>query len=216
VRLRDETGVVGTAVVDAGGSFSGFATLSNGPHVLHAVQIVQGTSSADSAPLSLTVGITAPVITSPAGPVSTFSHGLTVSGAGEPGAVVTLRDGALDIGTATVGGGGAFSVSVTLDYGVHVLSAVESDSGQTSGSSNAVTVTILVPAPSILSPADGDVVAPGIVRVSGTGVPGASIEILEGAARILLGNATVASDGTFSVPVTLGSGPRRRWPRSPA
>ncbi len=116
------------------------------------------------------VGITAPLITSPAGSVSSFTHGLIVSGTGEAesGRVAARRRD--QIGTGTVAAGGAFSVSVTLDYGVHVLTAVESDSGLTSAESNSVSVTILVPAPVILSPAEHAIVAPGIVQVTGTGV----------------------------------------------
>src|SRR5205085_6317526 len=102
-------------------------------------------------------------------------------------------------GTATANGSGAWSISLTLGYGAHSFTAIQSVSGVASASSNTVSGSVGTPPPAITSPAAGfDTSTPTFV-VSGTGVPGATVSI--GGF-----SAVVASTGLWSVQITAAIG----------
>ncbi|WP_417362394.1 Ig-like domain-containing protein [Gallaecimonas pentaromativorans] len=73
----------------------------------------------------------------------------TLTGTGESGATVTIREGATDLGTATATGGNWSITTSTLSDGSHNLTAVQSDAaGNVSSPSAALSLTIDATAPS--------------------------------------------------------------------
>ena len=120
-----------------------------------------GNVSADAS-LSFTLDTTAPLndtITTAGGAVTSAVQ--SISGTGEVGSTIQLRDGASAIGqTALVDGSGHWSQTVTLNgTGSHVITAIDTDAAGNSSTSNAVTFAL----------ATGDIIAPpGQLQVKGT------------------------------------------------
>ncbi|MDG2527224.1 Ig-like domain-containing protein [Caulobacter endophyticus] len=136
---------------------------------------------------------TAPAI--PAG-LAVDARGTTLTGRGEAGATVTVRNGAgTVIGTATVGADGTFSVALQpAQANGGALSVTLADAaGNVSG---AATVT----APDITAPAASSAVdvADDGGSVSGRGEPGAAVTV-RGADGAVLGTGTVDGSGAFLV-----------------
>ncbi|MHC8407041.1 BapA/Bap/LapF family large adhesin [Pseudomonas sp. TMB3-21] len=185
--------VLGTAVVNGGGTFT--VQLSSAQLNGQQLNVVQSDPAGN---LSAVFNLTANDVQAPVAPsgLALAANGLTLSGVGEPGATVNVYGGggAL-LGTAIVGGGGTFSVD---------LNAAQLD-GQL------LTVRLVDPAGN-LSPnaslAAADITAPGAptgvsvngsgTLVTGAGIPGSTISVRD-AGGTLLGTATVAANGSFSV-----------------
>ncbi|MEU6134591.1 Ig-like domain-containing protein [Nocardioides sp. NPDC047086] len=147
----------------------------------------------------------APVIESPADGSSINDSTPTITGTGEPGATVEVSmDGAV-IGTATVDADGSWSLPTTdaLADGEHTVSAIQTDeAGNVSpADSNTFTIDTAAPeAPVIESPADGSTISDSTPAITGTGEPGATVEVsMDGA---VIGTATVDADGSWSLPTT--------------
>lgn len=157
VILRDGAKVIGSAVVAAGGTWSvtPAAALAAGIYTLTASEssTALGTSAA-SAPLELTIKISAPAPSGLAFAVAADkgSAGDTfiVAGHGEAGDTVTLYDGAAAIGSAKVAAGGTWSLTTAkpLALGAHSLVARETDvAGNTSLAAPAQSITLKGAAP---------------------------------------------------------------------
>src|SRR5918997_5336042 len=210
---------IGTAVVAADGTWSlvPATPLAVGGHTIAATQALGDAVSGPSAPVTFTVADQtppdAPVITSPADGAVTGDNTPTITGTAEPGSTVTVTDetGAV-IGTAVADAAGNWSVdSTALADGDHTITAVATDAaGDTSPAPAPVTFTVDTVAPAapvIASPADGSTIADDTPTVSGTGEPGATVEVtIDGT---VIGTTTVAADGTWTVPTTtpLADGP---------
>jgi hypothetical protein len=202
--------VLGTAVVAAGGTWSITPTTA----LADGVQNLQVTATDPqgnvSAPTTLPITIDT---TAPAAPVaalaSTSDSGTqgdsktndttpTLSGTGEPGAAITVKDasGAV-IATATVAADGTWSATPAnaLPQGVNNLAVTATDAAGNTSAPTTVPVTIDT---AVTTPA----IAPtnGIGAVSGTGEPSATVTLMSGST--LLGTAVVGSDGTWSVPLS--------------
>ena len=145
--------------------------------------------------------VSAPDTTAPA-PISAGSlivseDGKTVSGSGEPGSTVSVKDaGGKEIGTATVGKDGKFSA--TLDQpktGGEVLSVTQTDmAGNTSPATS-------VSAPEMRSPAVTDLAVSGEgTTLSGSGTPGNIVNVKDANGREI-GSATIDQSGKFSLPL---------------
>jgi len=96
-----------------------------------------GNTSTDSATVNMlvdTVTPSAPTINA----VTTYAITQALSGSGEPGATLTIYDGAISIGTVTVGGGGTWSFTTTaLTNSTHSFTAIQADAvGNTSVASS--------------------------------------------------------------------------------
>src|SRR6202007_889481 len=105
-------------------------------------------NTGSSTPVVFTLDTVAPTVAiSTAGGTTnqatqTISGTVTSTGA-TPGATVTLYDNGTQIGTATVGSGGAWSTSVTLSgQGSHSIVAKDTDAAGNTGSSAAVVFTL--------------------------------------------------------------------------
>jgi large repetitive protein len=123
-----------TAVVNASGTWScPVSGLTNG-QVLTATQTDPAGNV--SAPTTVTVtnapdtvAPSAPVITTPANNSSTTNAQPTISGTGEVGATVTVKEGTTVIGTAVVGSNGSWTLTPTtaLSQGSHTITATQAD-----------------------------------------------------------------------------------------
>ncbi len=193
VQVRNSAGtVIGTGLVNADGTFSVtlFPAQANGEALDVRVVDAAGNSSA---PLQFD----APDITPPAvvSNVVVGASGLVLSGRGEAGATVEVRDaGGTVIGTATVGANGTFTVN--LDPAAQpgaVLSLVQTD--PSGNASEALQYEVLTTAPD--SPS-GLVVAADGTSLTGSAPVGSRVEVRDGNG-ILVGSVVVGGDGTFTV-----------------
>lgn len=185
--------VLGSAVVNAGGTFT--VQLSSAQLNGQLLNVQQADPTGNLSPI---FNITASDVQAPAAASGLVlaANGLTLSGVGEAGATVNVygAGGAL-VGTAIVGSGGTFSFNL--------------DTAQLDG--QLLTVRLADPAGNLSPNASltaADVTAPGAptgvgingsgTLLSGVGVPGSTITV-RGAGGAVLGTATVAANGSFSV-----------------
>jgi pectate lyase len=204
VKIFDGSTLLGTTTASINGTWSLPVTLADGAHNLTAAATDGagnvGTGSTVITPMIDTVAPAAPVISTTA--ISTNDTTPTLPGTAEAGSTVKIYDGATMLGTTTVGSDGMWSFAPTtpLSEGAHIITTTSTDTaGNTSAVSPALTVMIDTTAP----------VVPGITNitattVSGTGEPGGTVQVMDGST--LLGTTTIASDGTWSLPVTLVDG----------
>ncbi len=195
VTVRDAANVViGTATVAADGSFT--ATLTPAQANGGTISVVQADAAGNA---SAAVPLAAPDITPPAIPVVQIGDdGNVVTGTGEAGATVTVRDAAnVVVGTATVAADGSFTATLTpAQANGGTISVVQADAAGN------VSAAVPLAAPDITPPAvpvvqianDGSV-------VTGTGEAGATVTVRD-AANVVIGTATVAIDGSFTATLT--------------
>ncbi|MEH3158864.1 MAG: Ig-like domain-containing protein [Sphingomonas taxi] len=182
---------VGSAFVAADGRYA--LTLDPAQANGEALRVVQTDAAGNASPATT---LAAPDLTAPAAPVANVAaDGSAVTGAGEPGARVTVSDAAgTAIGTATVGADGQFSVALTpAQANGEALSVVQTDAAGN------VSPTVALIAPDVTAPAAPAAAldATGTV-VSGTGEPGARVSVRDGAG-VEIGSATVGVQGSYVV-----------------
>jgi large repetitive protein len=165
---------------------------------------------AEAEPVTLAVGA-APLVAPTIDPLGAdVNAGLvTVSGQGTPGSTIEVIVDGEPIGTTTVADDGTWSIKAELAEGERSISARVADQGAAAElASEALSVTIGPPVAGgnlvILSPLEGAELPAGPISVSGTGDPGTELEVLD--SDQVLGETTVASDGTWEVEVTPDEG----------
>lgn len=196
ITLADGTSI-GTGSVGADGTFLITLTQgqSNGQQVFVVLTDTPGNASAAG-------NLFAPDITAP-NPVANLAiddAGGIVSGTGEAGATIAVIDALGNVlGTATVGAGGAFTVTLSVpQLNGEALSVVQRDTaGNPSTPATLDAPDITAPAPPVAT-----TLTPDGLTLSGTGEAGATVHVTSGTGADL-GTTTVNPDGTFSV--TLGS-----------
>ncbi len=192
IRAADGT-LLGSGQVAPDGSFA--VTLNPAQANGQALQLVQSDAAGNASPI---VAVTAPDITAPIGLTATISgDGTVVTGVGEVGATVTVRDpdGTI-IGTAVVGANGSYAASLTpAQIDGETLQVTQGDAAGN------VSTPATVAAPDLTAPLApvGTISADGTL-VNGTGEPGATVTVRDVNGQPL-GTATVAADGSFSVPL---------------
>ena len=137
------------------------------------------------------------------------ADGVKLSGTGQPGTTVEVWDGTTKVGTAVVGADGAWSLLGKLAEGVHKLVVRTVDAaGKILNELPAVDVTVpkAIALPTLNAPAAADRTEDG-VKLSGTGEPGAMVEIWDGATKV--GTAAVGADGIWSLFCKLSEGTYR-------
>ncbi|OMJ32347.1 hypothetical protein BSZ14_08530 [Sphingomonas sp. Sph1(2015)] len=190
IRAADGT-LLGSGQVAPDGSFA--VTLNPAQANGQALQLVQSDAAGNASPI---VAVTAPDITAPIGLTATISgDGTVVTGVGEVGATVTVRDpdGTI-IGTAVVGANGSYAASLTpAQIDGETLQVTQGDAAGN------VSTPATVAAPDLTAPLApvGTISADGTL-VNGTGEPGATVTVRDVNGQPL-GTATVAADGSFSV-----------------
>ncbi|WP_302847107.1 Ig-like domain-containing protein [Curtobacterium sp. UNCCL20] len=128
-----------------------------------------------------------------------------VSGSAEPGATITIKNGATVVATVIADSSGDYSIGVPAPNkgGVLNLTVTQTVDGQAGGSQNvsldygrAVLVT---------DPADQDE-ASGNTAIAGAGEPGSSVQVFDNAGRTPIVSATVRADGRWSSTAPLSNG----------
>ena len=197
VTVRNAAGAtIGTGQVNADGTFS----IPLNPPLIDREQVsVTLTDAAGNA--SGPGAATAPDLTAPTTPtdVDVSDTGSAVTGRGEAGAAVTVRNAAGDvIGTGVVASGGNFNVTLTpaLTNGEQVQVVLTDASGNVSRPGAATAPDLTAPA----APSDVDVSDTGAV-VIGRGEAGAAVTV-RNAAGSVLGAGVVDAGGAFSVSLT--------------
>ncbi len=192
VTIRDASGVVvGSAVVTADG---GYVVALSPPQANGGTLTIGQTDPAGNDSPGITIA--APDVTAPGAPVATLdATGTIVSGLGEPGARVVVRDaGGADIGSATVGPQASYTIVLaTPQVNSQSLGVTQVDAAGNVSAATPLTAPDLTapPAPVATVSADG-------TSVSGTGEAGATVTVRDPLAAVI-GTAVVGADGTYVV-----------------
>ncbi len=196
VEVRDANGtLIGSAIVGADGNFT--LTLdpaqANGQEL--AIRVVDAAGNG-SAPLEYTAPDTTPpaIISS----VVVGAGSLTISGRGEPGATVEVRDanGTL-LGSGTVAANGTFLVDLDSPVGGgDSLQLVQTDAAGNPSPS----LTVTVPATALPDSPDGLALNGDGTSISGTAPVGSLVEVRD-ANGTVIGSIQVGNGGTFTIPL---------------
>jgi cysteine-rich repeat protein len=205
-----------TTTADAGGNWS--CNLGNTPDGQHTVRVtstvLSATEASPSVPFTLSRAVpSVPVITGPVSGRTVSTQTPPITGTGEAGSTVTVREGNTVICTATVDGAGNWSCTPTtpLSEGPHTITAVAiSSEGGTSAPSNPVTFIVDVtapPAPVITGPAAGSTTTDTTPDISGTSEPRATVTVREGNTVVCTAIADAAGNWTCVPTTPLAQGP---------
>lgn len=191
VTVQGPGGALGSAIVQPNGTFS--ITLTSVQNDGQALVVRQSDAAGNQ---SGSTGITAPDTTPPTAPVAAINaNGTSVSGSGQIGSTVTVRNSAGTVlGTATVGSNGQYVVSLsTAQINFQALSVTLTDAaGNTS--------TAALTAPDLTPPANASnlVISSDGTTLTGTGEVGATVTV-RSAGGTVLQTAVVQANGTFTV-----------------
>lgn len=194
VTVTNATGtVLGTATVAANGTF---AITLNSPQTNAQVLTIKQADTAGN--VSVPATVTAKDLVAPDAPTALSLNGVgtVLSGKGEAGATVTIKDAAgAVIGTGLVDQSGNFQITLTTPQtNGGQLQVTQADAAGNVSSASPVTV-LDTSAPSGVTNA---VVSRDGLTLSGQGEPGASVKVTNSAGTVL-GEGTVASNGSFSI-----------------
>ena len=212
VQVYDGSTQIGTAAADGSGAWSfTTGTLANGLHSFTAIDSVGGDVSPASAALSVTVDTVAPPVAialardTGASSNDKITSNPTLSGSGDPNAVVTLTEGATVLGATTANGSGAWSFTrAGLGQGTQTIVASETDAaGNTGTASLTFALDTIAPA----SPVIGQDMLNSnkTVLLSGTAEANSTVSVYDGQSE--LGTTTANGAGAWSYTTgTLASG----------
>ncbi|NTU82889.1 MAG: hypothetical protein HGA45_26580 [Chloroflexales bacterium] len=198
---------VGTATVGADGNWSLEAALEAGPAEIAAQALdTTGAVAAEAALVTVEVGeaLAAPTLTTPA--AETTGGPVTLSGTGTAGSRVRVTVNDSVVGTTVVGADGTWELETILSSGDQqvVVEALGAD-GNVAAAAEPVAFTVTGGlGVSVSAPAEGDVLQPGPITVSGTGAAGTVLEVLDG--DLVLDQVTAGADDTWTTQVTLEAG----------
>ncbi len=211
---RNSVALVPTATSD--GTWSIDVTLIQDANTFTATATDQAGNISDvSNSVTVTLDTTAPaapVITSPASPeTSTNEYTHKITGTAENDSTITLTQNITVLESVTVGSNGIWSIDVTLGYGTNIFTATATDqAGNTSKDSTSIMVIFddtPPAAPVIKSPTPST--SETAHTIDGTAVVGfpyvdSTVTLTQNGAP--LKSVPIASDGTWSVSVTLREG----------
>ena len=168
-----------------------------------------GGIAASANPVTLSVAapqVVAPAMTLPAEPP--LAGQVTLAGTGTPESEIEILVDGVSIGKTKVGADGNWSLPANLAAGTHeIVARALAATGQPAAASSPALLDMKaqpIAAPTIGFPTAGAQIDAAPFTMTGTGVPGSEIEILDG--EQVLGTAKVGADGTWSFPVTPGLG----------
>ncbi len=218
--------VLGTATADGSGNWSiTSSALAEGQHHISTkVTDAAGNTGSASTVVSVTIDTTAPAApNAPDLSTDTGASGsdnitsgasLTFTGSAQPGAMVTLygSDGVTALGSA-LASGGAYSITTSsLGSGTHNLTVRQADSaGNLSAASSALAVTVDLVAPAAPSTPDmraaddsgtsntDNITSTLTPTFTGTAEAGSTVSLFDSDGTTVLGTATAAGDGTWSI-----------------
>jgi hypothetical protein len=198
---------VGSAVVDPSGNWSFPLTspLTDGLHSVLAEVSVGGMDAMDTS--SFTVDTTTAVsISTPADGSTTLDSTPLITGTGEVGATVLVSIDGSEVGTTVVGSDGTWTLTLTdaLLNGEYDLDAVATDlAGNMASDASTFTVESNTDV-AITAPANGAVTTDNTPTISGTAVPGASVDVvieIDGS-DVSLGTVVADGSGNWAIDVT--------------
>ncbi|MBX5476836.1 MAG: S8 family serine peptidase [Clostridia bacterium] len=144
-----------------------------------------------------------PVITSPEDGAYTNQTAINVTGTAHPGTLVTLYADGNPVGTATADNAGGWTIPVTLEEGVHMLTATATVEGEGPGTGTTdpsapvvVTVDTTAPTLDVAAPADGSVQNTRVITVQGSLADANPGSVLVGDTK-----AALSEDGAFQAEV---------------
>jgi Bacterial Ig-like domain/Tryptophan-rich Synechocystis species C-terminal domain/Right handed beta helix region len=208
VTVFDGAQKLGTVTANSSGAWSyTSAKLADGSHSFTVTATVSGTTGAASAALAVKIDTTAPAAPVETGDSVINQNQVSLHGTAEAGSTVKVYDGTSQVGTATVGATGSWTVTTSaLSVGSHNLTATATDAA---GNVSAVSAPLdpVISAPTTPPPSQTAPNAPVItsgdhvtndntVTVTGTAVAGSTVTVLDGATK--LGTTTVGSNGAWS------------------
>ena len=190
--------------------------LTNGAHTIVASE-TDAAGNTGTTSLTFTLDTTAPAVTeslaSDTGASSSdkITSNATLTGAGDANAVVTFKDGAATLGTATANASGVWSFTPTgLADGAHTIVASETDAAGNTGTAS-LTFTLDTTAPAVTESLASDTGVSSSDKITsnatltGSGDANAVVTFKEGATT--LGTATANASGVWSfTPVGLTNG----------
>lgn len=206
--------LIGTATVAADGSWSlAQTTLPQGSHqlVARSTDIAGNTGSSAPSPVIVVDAVTQITMTqllaSDTGASNsdgvTRNGSVTLSGTGEAGASVVVRDGNTVLSTQTVGADGTWSYTTSLADGSHQLTATATDRAGNTASATGTTFVVdrAGPAAPTLTvgtdtPIVGGATRDTTINLSGSAEANARASIYDGA--VLLGVAVAGNNGQWS------------------
>lgn len=195
VTVKNEAGaVIGTTTADASGDYSVDVTnkVDQGAQV-SVTQTVSGATSNTVQATIPTLSLAAPTAN------GANNHGtLTVAGTAKANAQVTIKNAAgQTVATTTADANGAYSVDVTAKATAgDTVSVTQTVKGHESAAATTTLPTIIPAAPTATG-YNND----GNLTVSGTGLPGATVEV-KAANGTILGTVTAGGDGSYQLNVT--------------
>ncbi|WIB78044.1 Ig-like domain-containing protein [Curtobacterium sp. MCPF17_002] len=173
--------------------------LTNNVYNLSAVQTTKGGLTTKQA---ITVTVTdqsvAPLTATAAFNASNANLPAAITGTGQDGATVTVKNKGVTVGTATVAGG-KYTVSIDpkhATFGINTFTITQTVNGKESAPLNRTLDYGNPTAPVITTPANGATVAAGKVTFTGTGDSGSKIDIRGTSSTV--GTSTIAN-GAWSV-----------------
>jgi T5SS/PEP-CTERM-associated repeat protein len=205
VTLAEGTTILGTTVADKIGHWAFTPTLADGAHTVTASE-VDPNGGTVSAAVSFTLDTTPPAVAvalvsdtgSSATDLITKAEALT--GKGDAGAVVTIAEGTVTLGTTVADTTGGWSFTPTLADGTHSVTASETDAAGNSASAT-LSFTLDTSAPPVtieLASDTGSSISDGITRnptVTGKGDANALVTLTEGA--VTLGTTVADATGAW-------------------
>ena len=197
---------VGAGVVAANGTFdiTTSVAFSDGAHSLTATLTdAAGLTGAASASFGVGVNPNAPAITTLVGqPVN--GGKVELKGTGEAGETITLYadGGSTAVGSGVVAANGTFDITTTASFadGKHSFIATQADAAGLTGAASGGFQVAVTPSTPVLTALVGEVTGGWKVEVQGAGEAGDTVTLYNGA--LVLGTATVASNGTFDIKTT--------------
>ena len=201
--------LVGTAPVGEDGTWSFDTELAAGLHGLHVQAIdASGNVAGESEGFGLTLGeLILPDFDLPS---LDFAAGdVEIGGVGTPGSTVELVANGEVIGTAVISPDGTWTIPTNLDAGDYDFSLRMLDAnGNLLAESESRSTTVADAVPELFTLPTFDLPAAdltgGDVTLTGTGTPGAELEIVVNGE--VVGTAVVADDGAWEFPTTLPAG----------
>ncbi|WP_019658315.1 Ig-like domain repeat protein [Variovorax atrisoli] len=188
VMVKDSAGtLLGSATTDLNGRYS-IKPVTIPPHN-SVLRVVASDPAGNDSPEARATVDSLP----PSAPIVDPSSGRTISGTTEPGAVVTVKDGAGKlVGSATADANGKFSVvpAAPLADGAQ-LNVVASDSAGNASQPATMMVDAAAPLAPAVDPTDGS-------RITGKAEAGSVVTAKDGAGK-LLGSTTADASGKFSI-----------------
>ena len=212
VRIYDGATLVGQVTADGTGKWTLPQTTTTLDDGVHNFTATATDAAGNLSPASPVVSVTVDTI-APGAPdsFSVLNNGSTLTGKGEAGSTITVRDGNTVIGTGVVGDNGNFSVTLTTPKlnGEQLTVTATDKAGNTGAEGLATAPDTTPPAVPVITNVvdnvsdftgtitDGQITNDPTPLVSGTGVANATIMLYSGTE--LVGSTTVSAGGTWEI-----------------